>query len=64
MRKIQPFDQYSKKYEKWFIENKYVYQSELAAVGNFIPKIGKGVDIGVGSGQFSFPFQISFGSDI
>jgi len=63
MLKIQPFDQYFKKYESWFTENKYVYQSELAAVGNFIPKAGKGVEIGIGSGQFSVPFGIQLGID-
>lgn len=42
MFKIQPFEQYFKKYESWFTENKYVYQSELAAVRKFIPKVGEG----------------------
>jgi len=63
MPKIQPFDQYSKKYESWFTENKYVYQSELAAVRNFIPSAGTGVEIGIGSGQFSLPFGIQIGID-
>ena len=42
MPKIQPFDQYFEKYESWFTENEYVYQSELAAVRHFISKVGKG----------------------
>ena len=37
MARIEPFDKYLDEYEKWFIENKYVYESELKAVGHFIP---------------------------
>lgn len=57
----KPFDQHSDEYEQWFIENRYVYLSELAAVRHFMPRSGMGVEIGVGSGQFALPLSISFG---
>jgi len=59
----QPFDQHSEDYEQWFVENRYVYLSELAAVRYFMPRSGMGVEIGLGSGQFASPLQIPFGID-
>lgn len=63
MPKTQPFDQYFSDYENWFIENKYAYLSELAAIHHFLPSIGKGVEIGIGSGQFALPLKIKRGID-
>ena len=63
MSKIKPFDQYFERYENWFTENEYVYQSELAAVSHFIPQMQKGVEIGIGSGQFASPLKIKIGID-
>jgi len=63
MLKTQPFDQYFEKYDRWFTENEYVYQSELAAVRHFISKMQKGVEIGIGSGQFASPLKIKMGID-
>ena len=59
----EPFDQHSDEYERWFIENRYVYLSEIAAIHHFIPPTGLGVEIGVGSGQFTQPLKIPFGID-
>jgi len=59
----KPFDQHCDEYEQWFIENRYVYLSEIAAIRHFIPPTGLGVEIGVGSGQFTKPLKISFGID-
>ena len=63
MPKTQPFDQYFSDYENWFIENKYAYLPELAAIHHFLPSIGKGVEIGTGSGQFALPLKIKRGID-
>ena len=63
MSTIQPFNQHFEKYERWFTENEYVYQSELAAVSHFIPNMQKGVEIGIGSGQFASPLKIKIGID-
>ena len=61
MARIEPFDKYLDEYEKWFIENKYVYESELKAVGHFIPNDKKGIEIGIGTGRFAVPFGIMEG---
>ena len=61
MPRTKPFDEHHEKYEEWFTKNRFVYQSELKAIGHFIPKRGKGVEIGVGSGKFAVPFGINVG---
>ena len=60
---IEPFEKYSDKYEEWFENNKYAYESELKAVENLLPKKGFSLDIGVGSGRFAVPFKIGIGLD-
>ena len=59
----KPFDQHYDEYEQWFVENRYVYLSEIAAIRHFVPKTGLGVEIGVGSGQFALPLEIPIGID-
>jgi len=59
----KPFDQHYDEYEQWFVENRYVYLSEIAAIRHFVPKTGLGVEIGVGSGQFVLPLEIPIGID-
>ena len=61
MAKIEPFELFDEKYDDWFEENQYVYQSELEAVGHFIPPNGNCIEIGVGSGRFASPLKIHFG---
>ena len=61
MPRIEPFEEYSFKYEQWFIKNKYAYKSELLAITEQLPKSKFGVDIGVGSGRFAAPLGIKIG---
>ena len=59
--KIQPFEDYANQYEDWFKKNYWVYQSELQAVREQLPKQGNGIEIGVGSGCFAGPLGINLG---
>ncbi|RKY37735.1 MAG: SAM-dependent methyltransferase, partial [Candidatus Omnitrophota bacterium] len=61
MAKIQAFEKYADKYEDWFEKNHWAYQSELLAIKEHLPKKGKGLEIGVGSGLFAGPLGIKFG---
>ena len=63
LAKTKVFDENLNEYEKWFIINKFVYQSELKAVEKAIPKNEKGFEIGIGSGLFAQPFSITEGID-
>jgi SAM-dependent methyltransferase len=61
MAKTGPFDAHRAQYERWFVENRYAYQSELNAVRALMPETGVGMEIGVGSGLFASPLGIKFG---
>jgi len=61
MAKTAPFDEHPDRYEQWFVDNWYVYRSELRAVEALIPARGRGVEIGMGSGRFAEPLAITDG---
>ena len=58
---MNPFDPIAKEYDQWFDENKNTFLSELEAVKYFLPKQGKGVEIGVGTGRFAMEIGIKYG---
>lgn len=62
MTKTEPFDKYSDEYDSWFDEHKTIYESELKAVKELIPKeTGNAVEIGVGTGRFGSRLGINKG---
>ena len=61
--KIEPFEVYTSRYEKWFEDHKAVYQSELEAIRFILPQFKRGLEIGVGTGRFSQPFGVQYGID-
>jgi SAM-dependent methyltransferase len=63
MAKIDPFEKHPSEYEAWFEDNKFVYESELMAIKEQIPKKGEGMEVGVGSGRFAAPLGIRLGVD-
>jgi SAM-dependent methyltransferase len=61
MPKTKPFDSQIDRYERWFEEHPFAYQSELRAVQELLPKGGRGIEIGVGTGRFAGPLGIRYG---
>lgn len=61
MPKIKPFEEHTSRYEDWFEEHEFVYESELQAVRELLPEKGEGFEIGIGSGRFAAPLGIQFG---
>ncbi|OYT62434.1 SAM-dependent methyltransferase [Thermoplasmatales archaeon ex4484_30] len=61
MKNIQIFEKLAKEYDEWFDENELVYKSEILALRKLIPKKGKGLEIGVGTGRFAAPLNIHIG---
>ena len=61
MAKTFPFDTHLDDYEQWFIDNHYVFLSELAAIQRLIPLSGTGMEVGIGSGIFAEPLGIKEG---
>lgn len=55
------FDSQVDSYEAWFLENKYIFQSEVAAIQQLLPSCGKGIEIGVGTGLFASALGIKDG---
>jgi len=53
MSKTEPFEKDYDAYDAWFDENRNVYESEILAVRSLLPRSGRIVEIGVGSGRFA-----------
>ncbi|MFW5937787.1 MAG: class I SAM-dependent methyltransferase, partial [Halanaeroarchaeum sp.] len=58
-----PFDEHADEYEAWFAAHETAYDAELAALDRFVPAVGDGLEIGVGSGRFAAPLGIEVGVD-
>jgi SAM-dependent methyltransferase len=49
------------RYEAWFDRYRAVYASEVEAVRALLPKGGKGLEVGVGTGRFALPLGVRLG---
>ncbi|MDX9889183.1 MAG: methyltransferase domain-containing protein [Anaerovoracaceae bacterium] len=49
------------RYEKWFVNNKEIFQSELALLKDTLPPFSRGLEIGVGTGIFAEALRIGIG---
>ncbi|MDT8386732.1 MAG: class I SAM-dependent methyltransferase [Thiogranum sp.] len=63
MPKIAPFEAHHQRYESWFVKHEAAYISELLALRSFVPRNGRGLEIGVGSGRFAAPLGVEVGVD-
>jgi len=61
MAKIEPYEKHADVYDDWYSRNRFAYESELEAIGRLLPKGGKGVEVGVGTGRFAVKFGIPIG---
>ncbi|MFC1658803.1 class I SAM-dependent methyltransferase [Candidatus Omnitrophota bacterium] len=57
------FQRYYRKYDAWYDQNRFAFLSELAAIKKALPKNGKGLEIGVGTGRFAAALGITTGID-
>jgi len=60
---VESFEKNVDKYEAWFDRNRAAYASELEALRALLPKSGKGLEVGVGTGRFAAPLGIRVGVD-
>jgi len=65
MAKIEPFELFTERYEKWFEKNRNIYLSEVRLLLNLFEgiKIQKGLEVGIGTGRFALPLGIPYGVD-
>jgi len=61
MSDVSVFDKNVRRYEQWFIDHPFAYVSELHAVRELLPKSGRGIEIGIGTGRFAAPLGIKLG---
>jgi ubiquinone/menaquinone biosynthesis C-methylase UbiE len=57
------FDKHYRKYDAWYDKHKFAFLSELAAIKKVLPRKGKGLEIGVGTGRFASRLGIEYGVD-
>ena len=55
------FNKNTLEYDQWFHKHSFVYQSEILAIRQAIPKNKTGIEIGAGTGRFAEPLNINFG---
>lgn len=60
---VTVFDRHAREYDRWFDAHDVIYQAELAALRKFVPQMGMGIDVGVGTGRFAVPLRVQFGLD-
>ncbi len=63
MANKNPFENYAQKYDDWFDKNRFIYESELQAIKELLPRRENGFEVGVGSGRFAGPLTIKLGVD-
>ena len=63
MARSSPFENYHRRYERWFAHHQGAYHSELLAMRALLPWQGLGLEIGVGSGRFASPLGVQIGLD-
>lgn len=63
MNAIQSFNDLAEVYDSWFDENNEIYQAETETLATLVPKTGRGLEIGVGTGRFAVPLGIRTGID-
>ncbi len=61
MEEVKAFNRAALEYDKWFEEHANWFSSEVAALKLAVPKTGKGIEIGVGTGRFAGELGIETG---
>lgn len=57
------FNTHAEQYDRWFDRNRFAYLSEVEALRKVVPKTGKNLEIGVGTGRFASPLDAYAGVD-
>jgi len=60
-RGVRVFDEHALEYDRWFDRQPDIYQAEVRALQTFVPPVGIGIEVGVGTGRFALPLGINLG---
>lgn len=53
MANVKIYDNHASEYDAWFDKHNLWFRSEVAALQKVLPLKGKGIEVGIGSGQFA-----------
>lgn len=57
------FNERADEYDLWFEENELILRAEIDALRPFVPRIGTGLEVGVGTGRFAASLGVEVGID-
>lgn len=60
---IEVFDEYTQRYEDWFVKNSDLYDYEINAIKTILPQFHAGIEVGIGTGRFAIPLGVNEGID-
>lgn len=61
LKSISVFNELADQYDSWFDRHPAIFQSELEALKKVVPNLGKGLEVGIGSGRFAAALGIQVG---
>ncbi|MDD1701351.1 MAG: class I SAM-dependent methyltransferase [Methanoregula sp.] len=59
----RPFDEYALRYDRWFDENPGIFSAQVSGLRAMLPRTGRSLEIGTGSGRFAAALGIVHGVD-
>jgi ubiquinone/menaquinone biosynthesis C-methylase UbiE len=60
---VDHFQQTWKSYDEWYEAHPALYKTELAALRKAVPRRGRGLEVGVGTGRCAAPLSVRYGVD-
>lgn len=60
---VEHFQRTAESYDAWYDAHPALYRTELAALRKAVPRRGRGLEIGVGTGRFASPLSVRYGLD-
>jgi SAM-dependent methyltransferase len=57
------FDKFADDYDRWFDEHPTVYEAQLRILRDTVPRAGRCLEVGIGSGRFAARLGIGYGID-
>jgi SAM-dependent methyltransferase len=63
MPRTESFEQHPDRYDRWFERHPHAFAAEVRALRSLMPRDGRGLKIGVGTGQFAEQLGIEEGVD-
>ena len=64
MIKLEPFEQYTELYDRWFDDHEFVFESEMTAIReqmSHLPENIRGLEVGLGTGRYADALGIKEG---